>query len=104
MSVYKSDNPVFFDRALSSITESQTILPNEVVLVVDGPVNDGLNEVIDKYENKYNFFNTIRLEKNGGLGNALKIAVENAKYELIARMDSDDVSSPTRFGRTIEIF
>lgn len=104
MSVYKSDNPVFFDRALSSITEVQTILPNEVVLVVDGPVNDGLNEVIDKYEKKYNFFNIIRLEKNGGLGNALKIAVENAKYELIARMDSDDISSPTRFEEQLRYF
>lgn len=103
-SVYKSDNPIFFDLALSSITEMQTIMPNEVVLVVDGPVSDALNEVIDKYEKKYNFFNVIRLEKNGGLGNALKIAVENAKYELIARMDSDDVSSPTRFEEQLRFF
>lgn len=97
MSVYKSDNPSFFDRALSSITELQTVMPDEIVLVVDGPVSDELNKVIAKYEKKYDVFNVIRLEKNGGLGNALKIAVENARNELIARMDSDDVSAPTRF-------
>lgn len=97
MSVYKSDNPSFFDKALSSITELQTVMPDEIVLVVDGPVSEELNKVIAKYETKYDIFNVIRLEKNSGLGNALKIAVENARYELIARMDSDDVSSPTRF-------
>lgn len=104
ISVYKSDNPVFFDRALNSITENQTITPNEIVLVVDGPVSDSLNEVISKYENKYDIFKIIRLEKNGGLGNALKIAVENATFELIARMDSDDVSLPTRFEEQLRYF
>lgn len=103
-SVYKSDNPVFFDRALSSITELQTVIPDDIVLVVDGPVSDELNEVITKYEKKYNIFNVIRLEKNGGLGNALKIAVENTKYELIARMDSDDVSVSTRFEEQLRFF
>lgn len=104
ISVYKSDNPAFFDRALNSITENQTITPNEIVLVVDGPVSDSLNEVISKYENKYGIFKIIRLEKNGGLGNALKIAVENATFELIARMDSDDVSLPTRFEEQLRYF
>ena len=104
ISVYKSDNPVFFDRALDSITENQTIMPNEIVLIVDGPVSDSLNEIISKYENKYSIFKIIRLEKNGGLGNALKIAVENATFELIARMDSDDVSLPTRFEEQLRYF
>lgn len=103
-SVYKSDNPVFFDRALSSITELQTVIPDDIVLVVDGPVSDELNEVIAKYKKKYNIFNVIRLEENGGLGNALKIAVENTKYELIARMDSDDVSVSTRFEEQLRFF
>lgn len=53
MSVYKSDNPDFFDRALSSITDEQTIKPNEIVLVVDGPVSNEINNVINKYEKKY---------------------------------------------------
>ena len=104
ISVYKSDSPTFFDRALSSITELQTVKPDEVVLVVDGPVSEEINSVIAKYEGRYNFFNTIRLEKNGGLGNALKIALENAKYELVARMDSDDVSVSTRFEEQLRYF
>ena len=104
MSVYKSDNPDFFDRALSSITDEQTIKPNEIVLVVDGSVNDEINAVIDKYEGKYEIFKVIRLEQNGGLGNALKIAVENSGNELIARMDSDDVSVSTRFKEQLKYF
>lgn len=104
MSVYKSDNPDFFDRALSSITYEQTIIPNEIVLVVDGPVSNEINNVINKYEKKYEIFNVIRLEQNGGLGNALKIAVKNATHELIARMDSDDVSVSTRFEEQLKYF
>lgn len=103
MSVYKNDNPQFFDRALESITDLQTIKPNEICLVVDGPVPDAINDVIKKYENKYTF-KTIRLEKNGGLGNALHIAVENCSFNLIARMDSDDVAVNNRFEQQLTIF
>ena len=46
----------------------------------------------------------IRLEQNGGLGNALRIAVDNVRHELIARMDSDDVSVPTRFAQQLRFF
>lgn len=104
ISVYKSDDPKFFDRALFSITEMQTIKPDEIVLVVDGPVCEELNCVIEKYEQQYSIFHIIRLEKNGGLGNALKIAVENSKHDFIARMDSDDVSLPTRFEQQLKYF
>ena len=104
ISVYKSDDPEFFDRALFSVTEMQTIKPDEIVLVVDGPVCEELNCVIEKYEQQYSIFHIIRLEKNGGLGNALKIAVENSKHDLIARMDSDDVSLPTRFEQQLKYF
>ena len=104
ISVYKSDDPKFFDRALFSITEMQTIKPDEIVLVVDGPVCEELNRVIEKYERLYSIFHIIRLEKNGGLGNALKIAVENSKHDFIARMDSDDVSLPTRFEQQLKYF
>lgn len=102
MSVYKNDNAEHFARALRSITEEQTVAPNEIVLVVDGPVGDGINAVIDEYLTKCEIFKIIRLEKNGGLGNALRIAVENCSNELIARMDSDDISVFDRFERQLD--
>jgi len=104
MSVYKNDNPIYFDHALYSITETQTIMPDEIVLIVDGPISNKLNDVINKYNTKYSFFKIIRFEHNRGLGNALRIAIENAKYEYIARMDSDDLSVPTRFEEQLNFF
>lgn len=104
MSVYRNDRPEFFDRALKSITEEQTIKPDEIVLVVDGPVPSGTEEVIAAYSEMYPVFKVIRLEKNGGLGNALRLAVEQASNELIARMDSDDISLPDRFESQLRAF
>ena len=103
MSVYKNDNAVHFDRALQSITDDQTVRPNEIVLVVDGPVGSEINSVIDKYAEKYGIFKILRLEQNGGLGNALRLAVENSTYGIIARMDSDDVSLPYRFEEQLKL-
>lgn len=104
MSVYRNDKPNDFDRALESITKLQTVKPTEIVLVVDGPIGEELNAVVEKYEKAYPFFKVIRLAENGGLGNALKIAIENAGYELIARMDSDDIALPNRFEEQLKIF
>ena len=102
ISVYKKDNSIFFARALKSITDDQTLKPNEIVLVVDGAVSQEIDGVINDFSIKYpNLFKIIRLEKNGGLGNALRIAVENSSFEIIARMDSDDVSLPERFEKQI---
>ena len=103
MSVYKNDNYIFFDRALESVTDSQTIKPDEICLVVDGPVPSEIDGVIIKYSSKFNL-KVIRLKQNGGLGNALRIAVENSSYDLIARMDSDDISLPDRFEQQLIYF
>lgn len=105
MSVYKNDSPEYFDVALASITTEQTIKPSEIVLIVDGPVPDEVNSVIVKYETLYpDMFQVVRLEQNGGLGNALRLAVERANNELIARMDSDDIALSTRFEQQLAFF
>ena len=80
-SVYKNDKPEFVRVALDSMLVNQSVKPTEVVLVQDGPVPDGLSELLAEYETKYpEVMNIIRLEKNGGLGNALKLGTETAKY------------------------
>ncbi len=102
MSVYKNDKPEYVDIAIQSIFIKQTIKPNEIVLVVDGPVSEELECLIDNYAIKYSeIFSIIKLAKNQGLGNALRIAVEKAKYAWIARMDSDDIAVSNRFEKQI---
>lgn len=101
-SVYKNDKAEFIKEALDSLLVNQTMKPTKIVLVQDGPVPDELQLVLREYETVYpNMMNVIRLEKNGGLGNALKIGVENAEYDIIARMDSDDIAAPDRFEKQI---
>lgn len=104
MSVYCRDDASFFDRAMESITTQQTIKPDEIVLVVDGPVGEDIDLVISKYEDSFSSLKVLRLAKNGGLGNALRLAVQNCSYELIARMDSDDIALPTRFSEQLACF
>lgn len=104
ISVYKNDRADHFDRALESITDKQTILPSEVVLIVDGPVGAEIDQIIEKYTAKYDIFNVIRFPQNKGLGNALRVAVDHCSHELIARMDSDDISLPDRFEQQLACF
>ena len=101
-SVYKNDKPEFVRVALDSMLVHQSVKPEEIVLVQDGPVPEELSLLLSEYESKYpGVMNVIRLEKNGGLGNALRLGVENAKYNIIARMDSDDICQPDRFEKQL---
>lgn len=103
MSVYKNDNPDYLKIALSSIC-TQSYPAEEIYLVIDGPIEDNLQTVINEFANKYSNFTINQLAKNEGLGNALKIAVENCRNDLIMRMDSDDISAPGRFKKMITAY
>jgi len=97
MAVYKGDNSVHFEEAFNSIT-SQTLLPNEIILVQDGPVNKALDSAIyDFVNNEIVNVTLIKLEKNLGLGSALAEGMKYVTCDYIARMDSDDISDPSRF-------
>lgn len=96
MSVYHGDNAAFFKEALDSLY-SQTRQPNEIVLVVDGSVGEDIEEVIDSFENQYESFHVVRLEKNSGHAIARQTGMDAAKYEYVAIMDSDDIALPDRF-------
>lgn len=107
MCVYGKDNPEWFDVALESVL-IQTVKPAEIVLVVDGPVPDGIQHIIDKYTEICNsggiLLQVIRFSENRGLGKALQVAVENCNHELIARMDSDDIAVKNRFELQLQKF
>ncbi len=103
MSVYHKEKPDFFSKAMESIWQ-QTVPTDDFVLVCDGPLNDELDAVIDDMEKAHPEFCVVRLEKNGGLGNALNIGIKHCKNELVARMDSDDISRPDRCERQLAVF
>ncbi|WP_311442419.1 glycosyltransferase [Hoylesella enoeca] len=103
MSVYKNDNPEYVQTALDSIIQ-QTCVPDEIVLVADGPIPDALHEVIERTRERFPQLRPLYQEKNAGLGEALRIAVEHARNDYIARMDSDDISLPERFEKQMKCF
>ena len=103
MSVYTNDKAEDVRIALDSILVNQTVKPSEIFLVIDGPVTEELEALVAEYEGRYPaLFTVVRLEQNSGLGRALALAVENCRYPLIARMDSDDIAMPDRFEQQLE--
>lgn len=97
MSVYKGEKLTNFISSFESII-NQTLKPNEIILIRDGEVYSELQSKIDEYKIKYSEILTyIPLTENKGLGNALNLGVNVAKYDIIARMDTDDVAKLDRF-------
>ncbi len=98
MSTYRKEVPAYLDRALQSIWTDQTRKPDEIVLVEDGQLTPELDEVISKWKDIIgNSLILVEKKKNEGLALALNDGIAVAKGELIARMDSDDISVPERF-------
>lgn len=102
MCVYGGDNAGWFRTSVESVL-NQTLVPNEIVLVVDGPVPNDLDGIIRKFEES-KLFKVIRLETNQGHGIARKTGLDNCTNELVAIMDADDICTRNRFEKQIEAF
>lgn len=96
ISVYINDNPKHFYEALKSIV-NQTLMPSELILVVDGPIGTETNKVINRFEKECSFLKVIKLKKNLGHGNARRVGLSNCTNNIVALMDSDDISVSNRF-------
>ena len=104
MSVYHKENAEYLHTAMDSIWD-QTIPTDDFVLVCDGTLNEGLDAVIEKMEKEHpDTLHVVQLEKNGGLGNALNEGIKHCKHDLVARMDSDDISRQDRCERQLKVF
>ena len=98
MSVYVKEQPEYLRLALESNLDLQTRKPDELVLVCDGPLNEDLYAVIAQFEQRYpQILRVFRREENEGLGKALNFGLEQCRYDLVARSDSDDICYARRF-------
>lgn len=104
MSLYKKEHPEYFREALDSMI-NQTVKPDEIVIVEDGPLTEELYAVVDEYKEKYKeIFHVFVNEKNLGLGLALNKGLSVCRNELVARMDTDDISKPDRCEKQLKHF
>ncbi|WP_419239787.1 glycosyltransferase [Photobacterium leiognathi] len=95
MSLYKGEKELFLSEALSSI-EVQTVQPDEIIIVHDGPLTEELYDTLNTWRCRLPIKDVI-LEKNVGLGFALNEGLKKCKHDLIARVDTDDINLPNRF-------
>jgi len=105
MSIYHKEKVDYFNRAMQSIWSDQRVKPTEIILVQDGRLTDELYVSIKQWRNQLGTtFQTIALKDNVGLGDALNIGLESCTNELVARMDTDDISLPDRFEKQLAVF
>lgn len=104
MSVYYKEQPEYLRQSVNSMME-QTVRTDDFVLVCDGPLTPELDAVVSQFLEDYpDIFQVVRLETNQGLGHALNIGLKHCKNELVARMDSDDISLPERCAMQLQKF
>ena len=100
MSLYEKERPEYLRLALDSMIR-QTVKPDEIVLVEDGPLTPELYSVVEEYKD---FLTIVVNEKNLGLGLALNEALKVCRNDLVARMDTDDISKPDRCEKQLRRF
>ncbi|MGN6783071.1 MAG: glycosyltransferase [Marmoricola sp.] len=104
MSTWAGDDPAQLREAFHSTVQEQTRRPDDVVLVVDGPVPAALDAAIAELSDKSPVpVRVLRLAKNQGLGPALDAGLRACRHEVVARMDTDDLSAPDRFARQLPL-
>lgn len=84
---------VILREAVESIL-SQTFRDFEFIIIDDGSTNDSV-DYLNRLEDKR--IRLIRNPENIGITKSLNIGFRAAQGKYIARMDSDDISLPTRF-------
>lgn len=104
MSLYWKESPNNLIECFESLM-CQTIKPNEWIIVEDGPLTKELYEILSQYEKKFpQLIKRVKLEKNVGLGLALREGILHCNNELVARMDTDDIADDRRFEKQINFF
>jgi hypothetical protein len=95
--VYKRNSYTEFKKSILSIVY-QNVLPSEIIIIYDGPVSPRIKNFVEQLKKKLPIFISILINStNVGLGKSLAKAVRLAKFNIVARMDADDVCNKLRF-------
>ncbi len=95
MAVYRGDTSEYLEQAVVSLL-NQTVMPSEIIIIVDGCVHRDIDTALERYTLDSRI-RVLRNEINHGLAYSLNRGISIARYDYIARMDSDDICLPFRF-------
>lgn len=97
MSLYNKEQPEYLKESLNSVL-NQTVKASQIVIVKDGPLTQELEAVLESFVSKeLDLYTVVPLARNQGLGLALQEGMLHCDYELVARMDTDDIARKDRF-------
>lgn len=103
MSVYKAETPEYLNRALQSVWDDQTMKPAKIVVIQDGQIGQELEAILSKWKTLLGEQLCLLVnEQNLGLTKSLNRGISVIDTDLVARMDSDDISAPDRFEKQVE--
>lgn len=106
MSTYSGETGSNLNESLASMLD-QTLLPDQIVLVVDGPVSSDQERVIEHFVSLTRahsngvVFDLVRRSSRGGLAIAMNDGLERCTGQYVMRMDSDDVAVRERLSLQI---
>lgn len=101
LSLYYKEKPEYLYQCLQSINNN-TLKPDQVVIVYDGPIGEDLSAVVNEFTLLLNIY-IVELPENVGLGKALNHGMNFCQNNLVLRMDTDDVCLPDRFEHQVSL-
>ena len=101
LSIYQKNTADELNLCFGSI-KNQINIPNEIILVIDGPIREEISREIDSWCEKLPI-KLYKLNANMGLAYALNYGIRRCTNDWVFRMDIDDVCAENRFQNQIEI-
>lgn len=98
MPVYNAEP--FIEYSVESILRQS--YQNFEFIIVDDASTDGTFKILQKYALQDSRIKLLRNQKNRGISETVKKAIDIARGEYIARMDADDISFPQRISKQVE--
>jgi glycosyltransferase involved in cell wall biosynthesis len=96
--IYNSEK--FLNQSISSVL-NQTYKNFELLLVNDGS-NDSSLKIIRNFSLEDSRIRVINFKKNCGMASALNKGISKAKFDLVIRMDADDIMLPNRVQKQLD--
>ncbi len=99
-SVYAKEKPEYLNQALESL-HKQTLQADEVVIVHDGPLTDGLCSCLEKWKQCLSI-KEVKLKKNVGQALGRNAGLKKCTHDVVAIFDTDDINHRNRFEMQIK--